>query len=295
MDDTPQPSSQADEIGLLDILVTLADNIKLLTLGPLAAGLLALGISFVWPQTFESVAVLQAEPAIASLMTTAAVLDPVAETLGLRKDATAEQAREELRQRIKTSLGRNDKLLTLSVSGHSPEQAQAAANALLTQTYAQSQPKGSHKARLERQLAEAEARLKTAQVAALQLAQSLVATPTAVRSAALPQRSDAADMLAGSSAGLLEASAAAQKQIVEFETELEGLTAARLLQAPTQPEMAVAPKKGLTAIMVTLATGVLLVIWVFIRSGLRNVRDPESLAKLSRVKRALGLNAARSF
>jgi hypothetical protein len=43
--------------------------------------------------------------------------------------------------------------------------------------------------------------------------------------------------------------------------------------------------------MATLGAGFLLVIWVFIRSGLRNVQDPESLAKLSRVKRALGVGA----
>jgi LPS O-antigen subunit length determinant protein (WzzB/FepE family) len=293
MDNLSPPAQQTidDEIGLLDILVTLAENIKLLILGPLAAGLLALGISFVWPQTFESVAVLQAEPATASLMTTAAVLDPVAQALGLRQDATAEEARRTLRERIKTSVGRNDKLLTLTVSGPSPEQAQATANALLAQTYAQSQPKGSQKVRLERQLAEAQARLKTAQATALQLAQSL-ATPTdAATQTALPQRSDAVDMIAGSSAGLLEASAAALRQVLDLEALLEGVTAAQLLQAPTLPEKAVAPKKGFTAIMATLATGFLLVIWVFISSGLRNVKDAESLAKLGRVRRALGLGA----
>ncbi len=294
MDDISPPAQQTpdDEIGLLDILVTLAENIKLLVLGPLAAGLVALGISFVWPQTFESVAVLQAEPATASLMTTAAVLDPVAEALGLRKDATAEEARRALRERIKTSTGRNDKLLTLTVAGNTPEQAQAAANALLTQTYAQSQPKGSPKARLERQLAEAEARLKTAQVTALQLAQSVTATPSAATKAVMPQRSDALDRLAGGPAGFLEASAAAQAQVLQLEAALEGVTAAQLLQAPTLPEKAVAPKKGLTAIMATLATCFLLVILVFIRSGLRKVQDPESLAKLSRVKRALGLRTS---
>lgn len=295
MDNTPPPIPQVpevDEIGLLDILVTLAENIKLLILGPLAVGLLALGVSFVWPQTFESVAVLQAEPAIASLMTTAAVLDPVAEALGLRKDATAEEARQALRDRIKTSMGRNDKLLTLTVAGNTPEQAQATAHALLVQTYAQSQPKGSQKARLERQLAEAEARLKIAQATASQLAQSLMLPSSATSKVIMPQRSDAVDMIAGSSAGLLEASAAAQKQIVELETQLEGITPAQVLQAPTLPEKAISPKKGLTAIMTTLATGFLLVVWVFIRSSLRKVQDAESLAKLGRVKRALGLKTS---
>lgn len=289
MDESSQPIHRSDEIGLLDILVILAENLRLLVLGPLAAGLIALGCTFMWPQTFESVAVLQAEPAIASLMTTAAVLDPVAEALGMRKGATAEEARQTLRQRIKTSVGRNDKLLTLTVAGETPEQAQAAATALLTQTYAQSQPKGSQKARLERQLAEAEVRLKTAQTTAAQLTQSLLAASTTVNKAAPSPRSDAVDMIARSTAGLLEASAAAQIQVLDLEAQLEGVTAAQLLQAPTFPEKAVAPKKGLTALMTTLVVGFMLVIWVFIRSGLRNVQDAESLAKLGRVKRALRL------
>ncbi len=289
MHDTLQPTSPPEEIGLLDILMLLSENIKLLILGPLAAGLLALGLSFLWPRTFESVAVLQAEPAIASLMTSAAVLDPISQNLGLRHDATAEQAREALRQHIKTSIGRSDKLLTLSVSGSTPVQAQAIARAVLEGAYAQSRPKGSYKARLERQLAEAEARLLTAQSAAAQLAQSLVAskgTPAAQRF----QRLDALDLLTGGSAGLLDASAAAQKQIVELEELLEGVTEARLMQTPTLPEKAVSPKKGQVAVMSALGMAVLLVILVFIRGGMRRVQDTAGLAKLGRIRRSLGLN-----
>jgi tyrosine-protein kinase Etk/Wzc len=43
-----------DEISLLDLLQTIADNIKLLVLGPLAIGLAALGISFAVAPTFTA-------------------------------------------------------------------------------------------------------------------------------------------------------------------------------------------------------------------------------------------------
>jgi uncharacterized protein involved in exopolysaccharide biosynthesis len=43
-----------DEISLLDLLQVVADNLRLLVLGPLAAGLLALGISFAIPPTFTA-------------------------------------------------------------------------------------------------------------------------------------------------------------------------------------------------------------------------------------------------
>ena len=43
-----------DEISLLDLLQVVADNLRLLVLGPLAAGLLALGISFAIAPTFTA-------------------------------------------------------------------------------------------------------------------------------------------------------------------------------------------------------------------------------------------------
>jgi uncharacterized protein involved in exopolysaccharide biosynthesis len=43
---------EQDEVSLLDILVTLAENAKLLIIGSLLAGLITLGISYTLPQTF---------------------------------------------------------------------------------------------------------------------------------------------------------------------------------------------------------------------------------------------------
>ncbi len=54
MTDTPQQLQEDDEISLLDLLQTIVDNLRLLVLGPLAVGLLALGISFVIPPTYTA-------------------------------------------------------------------------------------------------------------------------------------------------------------------------------------------------------------------------------------------------
>ena len=43
-----------DEINLLDLLVVVADNLRLLVLAPVAIGLLALGASFFIPPTFTA-------------------------------------------------------------------------------------------------------------------------------------------------------------------------------------------------------------------------------------------------
>jgi len=54
MTDTFQTPAEDDEISLLDLLQTVVDNLRLLVLGPLAVGLLALGISFLIPPTFTA-------------------------------------------------------------------------------------------------------------------------------------------------------------------------------------------------------------------------------------------------
>lgn len=277
---SPSPVT-VNEPGLLDLLVTLAENARLLVIGPLLVGLCALGLGFVLPQTFQSVAVLQAEQAIASLMTTAAVLDPVAASLGLDKEDSVEEARRTLRERIKVAVGRNDKLLTLTVSAPTPQQAQATAQAVLQQTYLQSRPKGSVAKRLEVQLAEAQERLKSAQDASVGLLKRLESNSAGANGGA---------ELARGYAELLNASATAQSQVSVLETQLEGLTEALLVQAPTLPQKASQPKKALMAIGATLGTGLMLLLFIFVRQALRTTAtDASAASKLARIRRALGL------
>ncbi len=244
--DNPGTHFEQDEISLLDMLVTLAENAKLLIIGPLLVGLSALGISYMLPPSFESVAVLQAEQVTASLMTTAVVLDPVVAKLGLAKDASAEEARGMLRRQIKAAVGK-DKLLVLTVSAPTPQQAQAIAVAVLEQTYLQRRPKGGILARLEAQLAEAQRLLKT--------------------------------------------DVAAQLQVSALAAQLDGVSQAQLVQAPTLPQKASQPKKTQLAIVATLAAGLALLLFIFMRQALRNaVADVEAARKLARIRRALGLS-----
>ena len=278
VNETIQPVQQ-EEIDLLDILVTLAENIKLLILGPLFVGICALGIAYIVPQTFESIAVLKAEQATASLMTTASVLDPVAADLGLTKVDSAEEARKLLREQIKVSVGRNDKLLTLTVSAPAPQQAQAIANAVLQQTYVQSRPKGSDLTRLEIQLKDAKARTKSAEDAAGALLKRMESNGAAGSTES-----------ARGYAELLNVAAAAQNQVAALQAQLEGLTDAQLIQAPTLPEKASKPKKGLIAIGATLAAGLALMLFVFVRQAVRGAaKDADAASKLARIRRALAL------
>ncbi len=270
-----------EEGGVLDLLLALAENIKLLIIGPLVVGLVALGISFMLPHTYQSVSVLQADQSIASLMVTASVLDPVIASFGLAKAETLEDARSKLRSQIKTAIGRADKLLTLTVSANTAQQSQAIANALLRQTYQQSRPRGTARARLETQLAEAQVRLGNARAAAASLLRRLETNASGLNGGA--------DIARGY-AELLSASGAAQTQISDLETQLEGLSESLLLQPPTLPEKHSQPKKGFIAIGAALATELVLLLFMFVRQAFRNTaQDLVASEKLARIYRSLGL------
>ncbi|NDF52336.1 MAG: lipopolysaccharide biosynthesis protein, partial [Betaproteobacteria bacterium] len=47
-------SDSDDEISLLDLLLVLVENIRLLIAGPLAAGAVALGVGFMLPEVFTA-------------------------------------------------------------------------------------------------------------------------------------------------------------------------------------------------------------------------------------------------
>ena len=277
--DTASYPPQPEEISLLDIFVTLAENFKLLFFVPLLAGLLALGLSFALPKTFDSIAILNADPAIASLMTTATVLDPIAVELGLSKDESSEEARRWLRERIKVAVGRTDKLLTLTVSAPSPQQAQAIAEAVLQKTYVQSRPKASELTRLQTQLNDTLIRIKSAEDAADALLKRIESNGA----------SNGTESARGY-AELLNVAAAAQTQKIALEGRLEGLTDAQLIQNPTLPQKASKPKKALIGIGVTLATGMVLLFFVFIRNGFRSAEiNVETKEKVARIKRSFSM------
>jgi len=271
------PAADAeDEISLLDLLLTVSQNIKLLILGPLAAGLCALGVTFTLPATYESVAFLSTD--INGTLRLAAVLDPVAVKLDLAKGKTPEQARLALSGRIKFAQDKQTKLHMLTVSGDSPQQAQATAKALLMQVYEQNRPRGGNKTRLENQLVGAKQRLEEAQLASVSLW-------------AVLERGNKSDV-SKSHIDLLSVISGMQAQVSSLEMQLEGMSDEQLLQAPSLPENPVSQKKAMKATIAALATGFALLLFVFIRQGLRTAgADPESAAKIAAIRRALGFGA----
>ena len=281
-----------DEISLLDLLVTITDNLKLLILGPMAAGLIALGVGFVVPPTFESEALIKvpnpvstttttankslSAEALAATLQSAVALDPVVLANGGPNTAqgqTLTDARKALQSRISVSIGKKDGLLTLKAQGESPQQAQQLAQQLIAQAQRVSKPHGDDLKRLQDQLDNQKLQLEAAQQALREYTQSKAANNT---SAPL----------------LLTLVQSASQRMLELEDHMRGLTDSDIVQSPTLPDRAIKPNKSLIAVVAALATGFALLLFVFVRQAMRNAAaDPTHASKLARIKRSLGFKA----
>ncbi len=282
-----------NEADLLDLLLPIAENIKLLVLGPLFVGACAFGVSYLLPQTYVSSAILNtpatsqptpAEHVAASLMNSAIVLDPVIETLKLRAESEPiEVAREKLREDVKAVPGRNDRLVTLTVQSNSPARAQAIGNAILKQTFIESRLRKTDLERFTAQLDTARATEKKALAAASNLASSLEKSPSIANNSG---------ELARGYAELLNSALQAQSKAALIEEKLLSLSEANLLQPPTLPQKPTKPVKSLITLAAVFGAFVLLLIFVMFRQYLKNaVLIPGTNAKLNRIRLALGLRS----
>jgi uncharacterized protein involved in exopolysaccharide biosynthesis len=151
-----------DGVGILDLALPLVQRWKLLLLGPLVVGLLALGITFAMPKTYQSKTVFvppqQQQSAAAAaisqlgalsglagaaggiktpadqylaLLQSATVADRVIDAFDLMKLYDVEyrfQARNKLENNVRMTLGKKDGLITIEVEDESAERAAGMAN-----------------------------------------------------------------------------------------------------------------------------------------------------------------------
>jgi capsular polysaccharide biosynthesis protein len=144
MTEQPIQTYEDDEISLLDILVTLVESWKLLVFGPLIAALLTGALSFLWPKTFESVAIVRLTEEEMALLHAAPVLDPLIEKFGYLKDADGikDDARKELKKDLIFASDKKTKLATITAKANTPEQAQALGSAAMAALLIELHPQG---------------------------------------------------------------------------------------------------------------------------------------------------------
>lgn len=293
---------EENEVSLLDLLVVVAENIKLLIFGPLAVGLLALGIAFAVPQSYVSQAILVLPiPAVASnqnqnqnqssafmpspaqaaaMMTSPLVLDPLIESQKQLEGRSIEAARKKLGDQIKATVGK-DGLLRLDVTATTPAQAQALANAVIDGWLKSTVPGDQDRADLEKRLGYAKVSLEVTR----RLLDRLAAEGGVSLNKPLTRGEAGTSMVA-----IGELQARYLSEVMEIPRWLQGLSRDVVKQQPTLPTEPAAPKKSLIAVLSALTTGFVLLLWVFMRQAWRTAaKDPQVAEKQARLRAALGL------
>lgn len=282
---TASPASD-DEIDLLDLLIVIAENLKLLIIGPLLMGIAALGIAFAIPKTYESQSILSpSKPGVsvsgqllASYIKSTDTIESVANAVGFEPETSAERRFKKLDSRISVSVGKQDGLVTLKTQAETPEAAQALNAAVWKHVLPLTIPRSKDMQRLQTQLKAEQERLQSGEKLEAETATLLGSGKGNAESTA---------RLYGE---LLAANSTRLRTIAAIEAQMEGLVDENISQQPTLPEASIKPKKGLVAVAATLAAGFLLLLFVFGRHALSSAQNnPEQANKIQRLRRSLGL------
>ena len=271
------------EIDILDLFVVIADNLKLLVFVPFVLGLLVLGLGYALPKTYESVSVLSTDQVnqvnqvnssvVTGLVLSADLLAVVAQKTNLASTISKEETLRQLREMIKVSVGKQDKLVTLTTQGKTPESARQFNQVVLDQLFILSRPRGEQAAALQFQL-DSE---KTSLAAVIALESTLAKQLASGKALSEAQGRVYADAL--------QSKSRLSTNIAQFQLRQAGLSTNDLVQAPSLPETSIKPQKAKTSILAALGGGFVLLVFVFIRQALRSAdTNPETAYKLQRIR-----------
>jgi len=289
-----------DEISLLDLLLVVSENIKLLVLGPIFTGVVALGYS-----TFQMTPVFTAKTTVIPPSTqgsgsgaAAAILgqlgglgglgglvggaianqgkhmayldsdllrDEIIQKFGLQKrweHKFLTQTRSTLKAAVKIKDDKKTGLITLEFEDKDPKFAADLVNAYVAVLSRLLGEAAIEDARLRREFLERQI------------------TEATRKSYQSPQVRDAV----------------IQGLVREFETTrlAEQQPNPNIVQVDVAkaPELKSGPKRALISVITSLATGFALLLFVFIRQAMRNAgQDPESAGKLARIRSAFGFRS----
>lgn len=287
-------SVQNEEADLLDLLVTVAENIRLLIIGPLLAGILALGAVSFWPASYESSFILEGQKKIEKEQQTIDLFTPMQVSQLFAANAVFTEAAKELQNEGKTQLLallhpgavsvqviRNSTHVQVTVKAQDPASAYAAAQALLKACLTMSKPQGEDLQYIQANLEKNKNSLASARLMESRISVAINST----------DRADPA--LAQAYMKLLDTIPNLVKSIANDRVRLNGLTIADVLVQPAVATASVGPKRIVVFVSALLAAGFVLLLWVFTRQAFQKAAmSDSSFAKIARIRKALGIKAS---
>ena len=266
------PCKFDDEISLLDVLITIAESWKLLMFGPLVVGVLAAGLSFLWPKTFESVAIVRLSEDEVALLHSASVLDPlIAQFDLLVKAGGVDDARQGLKSRLAFTVDKKTKLTTITAKASEANQAQALGDAAIKSLLKELKVKGQPKRLIEKTIA--------INLGVIGLNEDAIeSVQRNVKRGAL---ADQALESALKNMAVINLDNAKRKQEnEELYQKLEGYGAEVFVQEPSFPQRKISPNRSLVVMSAMLGSGFALLLFVFVRkTWAASMRNPMAAAK----------------
>jgi uncharacterized protein involved in exopolysaccharide biosynthesis len=288
-DQSPQEWDDEDEISLLDLALTVAENLKLLVFGSLGAGIVALTIALIWPNFYTGKATIlapdQGGNSIAAMLGGLGGLASAAGDLAGLKDPNQRyiaylnsdelrnimiqkydlqkrydkeklyKARRKFNRMVEISSDKVSGLVIIEVDDYDPKFAAELANGFVA----------------ELRVFVGKLDLQTAQNKRIFLEQQLREISSRPFQDPLSQQTIISGIVA-------------QMEAAKIEEARIGPTFAQVDFATT-PEIKSGPKGALIAVFATLATGFLLLIFIFVRQAFRNAeQDPEAKNKMAQIK-----------
>jgi hypothetical protein len=261
-------SCEENEMGLFDILVTLAESWRLLLLGPIFAGLLAGGVAILLPKTYESLAIVRLSEEEITLIYTTSVLDPLIDKFGYLQEAhgNMDEARRLIKKDLAYSIDKKSKLINIVAKGPTPELAQLLGKTAIAIVLIELQPKGGDKNSILQEIA---------------LNNQLIADGVNLLEQRGNKGNDEKTQIAILKIRNLELSRKLQLKGEEV-----------FAQEPSLTQNQVSPRQGLFVIFTLLLSALALSLFVLIRKVWRQaVEDPDVNIKIQKIKKSFGLSA----
>lgn len=270
-----------DEISLLDILVTLAESWKLLVFGPLAAAVLAGALSFLWPKTFESTAIVRLTEAEVALVGAAPVLDPLIVKFDLLPefDGNRDDARAYLAKKITGKFDKKTGLSTITAIAATPERAQAMGAAAIDALLLELLPKGKNKDQVEQTISSNEGIIANNTDAVEQLKKQM---------GKQGQSDTGLEVVMKHYATLTAEVARKELENIELRKSLTVKGAEVFVQQPGLSQRKASPKIGLSMVLASLISIIALIVFVFICKAWRVLKqNSDSANKVEQIKKYL--------
>ena len=285
----PTPTSQPDdEISLLDILVVLSENIKLLFIGPILVAAAAYGIASLLPKTYESTAWLRpvavvsgqsGQGLVANVTSRDALSAFLQSSEGLKWSVGLgeQEALAKLQRAVKASHNAKQDYVSVSITASTSAQAQASCQALIQLLLESLKPTGQLKSQITAKIELEKKSLKEIEEIYTKLSSQLESQASTAQG----------DKLVESLTRLQERKNGLENALLQLENQLAGYGQEILLQQPTLPDKPISPKKFQITLISGILAGFALLVWAFLRAALRAASDdPECVSKLARIRKS---------